>query len=55
MSVTDILRDPEQPTVMFVTKLDAPAVRAWQLWADPANSSAGGDRPPIRPRSWTTT
>jgi uncharacterized protein YndB with AHSA1/START domain len=35
MPVTNVRKDPEALTMNVTAELDAPAERAWQLWADP--------------------
>ena len=35
MTVTDVLKDPENLTLAIVSDLAAPVDRAWELWADP--------------------
>ena len=45
MSVTSVEKDPRALTMTVTADLDATVERAWQLWADPASSSGGGDHP----------
>src|SRR5688500_10054077 len=35
MTVTNVVKDPENLTMRITAELDATAERAWQLWADP--------------------
>lgn len=35
MSVTSVIKDPEQLTMTITAEYDVPAERAWQLWSDP--------------------
>jgi len=54
MSVTSVDKDFDHLTLTLVGDFGAPLERVWQLWADPRQLDAGGDRRATR-RPWSST
>ncbi len=44
MTVIGVVKDANARTMTITARFDAPIDRVWQLWSDPRQLSAGGDR-----------